>query len=919
MNATNRTAFRPWRNALVLACGLATAMFCASCGKSDSAKKTSPPSSVSATSAPAPDDLLEKAMVLEKAGDPASQKQAVELYTKAADAGYPPAQYRLGLCYKAGVGVEVNSEKATAYLTQAANHGNEGAKQALAALTAPIVQAVPAEKPVKRATTKQAIPLLYAARADNDGGAYATSLENLEYFIGAMPDAREWQPGPCLGKVFQEPVKGTVPVYQFRLSREYVLASDPADVAALRQPTGGKATRDDGTIVFYAYPPAEKQGQSVPIRQYFNEKSRTHFYMMDSEEDISKSQVGIRRDKIVFNVLVVPKEEGEAVQENVAWRLSVMREEFVQTIIKGVAGQWQRTDKSGSPVASISISPTGECTFVDRLTTKLTIQVGNELLLIIQENGAYDAFRLDDLNSEKLEGMSVTPETKVTYNRLKTEREKPAEKEQPPAKQAKKVPVSGTPAQRILASLCGKWQRVDPTSRETVTIEVTPSGACSITEQPTVKVTMQVEKNYVTFMQSTGRCDKFGIGGVTGKTMGGMQSVYANVTYTRIGPRTEISATPSPVKLAVKPPKLSSDVSLRRMAHARKYLSSKVELLAYDYRYPMVSFNAALMTQWLKFKGTTPKPGVRFKPRNVLEQEAYNQIEKMCPEIALEEFAAQAEAQLPPKWKVGDTVEFMYRAGESRQMLIKGRLVSLSGDTARINSPSASSNPVVHPGNVDDAGRAGLFESERPKVIDKMMHKKLQNYLYNRVVAKTSDEVNGIWRNQGYNEVLDEWLGAEEVRRTVAASVPEAREIRALLNAGYVKHYGRWITRSQYAAELAAEGGQGTPSKVEGRQDEGQQADVAAACKMANELAQRKVDQFIAQRKFGIVSARSVQTSYAFGGPGGVPAVHVFMVFTRINNSGMQFECDAHFIYAPSMDWCMSYAEIDGEKILGGL
>jgi hypothetical protein len=89
MTASTRAVYHEWRSLFILVCCLATTVLCVSCGKSDSAQKTSPPSSVAVTHATAPDDLLEKAMVLEKAGAPASLKQAVELYTKAAEPGIP--------------------------------------------------------------------------------------------------------------------------------------------------------------------------------------------------------------------------------------------------------------------------------------------------------------------------------------------------------------------------------------------------------------------------------------------------------------------------------------------------------------------------------------------------------------------------------------------------------------------------------------------------------------------------------------------------------------------------------------------------------------------------------------------------------------------------------------------------------------
>ncbi len=147
MTVSTRTVHREWRSVLVLLCCLATAVLCTSCGKSDVAKKTAPPNNVAVTPAPAPDDLLEKAMVLEKAGDPASQKQAVELYTKAADAGYPPAQYRLGLCYLNGVGVEANHELAVKHLRTAAGNGNVGAKNTLDGMQTTAVTAAKAKNP----------------------------------------------------------------------------------------------------------------------------------------------------------------------------------------------------------------------------------------------------------------------------------------------------------------------------------------------------------------------------------------------------------------------------------------------------------------------------------------------------------------------------------------------------------------------------------------------------------------------------------------------------------------------------------------------------------------------------------------------------------------------------------------------------
>lgn len=46
-------------------------------------------------------------------GSPKNYEIAVEYYTKAADKGYAPSLYSLGICYEQGKGVKRNDKKST--------------------------------------------------------------------------------------------------------------------------------------------------------------------------------------------------------------------------------------------------------------------------------------------------------------------------------------------------------------------------------------------------------------------------------------------------------------------------------------------------------------------------------------------------------------------------------------------------------------------------------------------------------------------------------------------------------------------------------------------------------------------------------------------------------------------------------------
>lgn len=60
--------------------------------------------------------------------------EAIRLWRQAAAAGNPVAMYQLGLAYQHGKGVAADRDEARRWLTEAANHGFEDAKQALKAL-----------------------------------------------------------------------------------------------------------------------------------------------------------------------------------------------------------------------------------------------------------------------------------------------------------------------------------------------------------------------------------------------------------------------------------------------------------------------------------------------------------------------------------------------------------------------------------------------------------------------------------------------------------------------------------------------------------------------------------------------------------------------------------------------------------------
>ena len=61
-------------------------------------------------------------------------KEAIRLWTLAADQGDASAQYILGLCYKNGEGVEKDLKEAVRWFRLAAEKGNNNAKMGLAGI-----------------------------------------------------------------------------------------------------------------------------------------------------------------------------------------------------------------------------------------------------------------------------------------------------------------------------------------------------------------------------------------------------------------------------------------------------------------------------------------------------------------------------------------------------------------------------------------------------------------------------------------------------------------------------------------------------------------------------------------------------------------------------------------------------------------
>jgi TPR repeat protein len=82
-----------------------------------------------------PEALHELAVVYEKGGIASAiidEKYARELYTKAAQLGYAPSQFKLGYCYEYGtLTCEVDPKRSIAWYTAAAQHGNAEAQLAL--------------------------------------------------------------------------------------------------------------------------------------------------------------------------------------------------------------------------------------------------------------------------------------------------------------------------------------------------------------------------------------------------------------------------------------------------------------------------------------------------------------------------------------------------------------------------------------------------------------------------------------------------------------------------------------------------------------------------------------------------------------------------------------------------------------------
>jgi TPR repeat protein len=77
---------------------------------------------------------LALADLLTEAGDDASLKEAVRWYEQASNAGMPGAMYGLATLYEAGKGVPESKERAIQLNTRAADAGHAAARQALARL-----------------------------------------------------------------------------------------------------------------------------------------------------------------------------------------------------------------------------------------------------------------------------------------------------------------------------------------------------------------------------------------------------------------------------------------------------------------------------------------------------------------------------------------------------------------------------------------------------------------------------------------------------------------------------------------------------------------------------------------------------------------------------------------------------------------
>jgi len=83
-----------------------------------------------------PRALFDKAIYLTEAGDRAALAEAALLYGRAAEKGFTPAQFRLGVAYEKGLGVPMDKGKAAVLYERAARGGNIKAMHNLAAMKA---------------------------------------------------------------------------------------------------------------------------------------------------------------------------------------------------------------------------------------------------------------------------------------------------------------------------------------------------------------------------------------------------------------------------------------------------------------------------------------------------------------------------------------------------------------------------------------------------------------------------------------------------------------------------------------------------------------------------------------------------------------------------------------------------------------
>ena len=96
---------------------------------------------------------------------------AIDLYTELSETGFLKAQYRLGMIYYDGTGVEVDLDLATKYLKMAADQGHVGAKGILGIIyiqgTKNLAQDIPlGEKLIQEAISKKDIPHFIPIRID---------------------------------------------------------------------------------------------------------------------------------------------------------------------------------------------------------------------------------------------------------------------------------------------------------------------------------------------------------------------------------------------------------------------------------------------------------------------------------------------------------------------------------------------------------------------------------------------------------------------------------------------------------------------------------------------------------------------------------------------------------------------------------